>query len=66
MPRDPFIREKFTREQTAARKRAKEYFERYPKDRDLAQFAIGQYWGHDQAATRTDRAGLKGEEMRND
>ena len=33
MPRDPFIREKFTREQTAARKRAKEYFERYPKDR---------------------------------
>jgi hypothetical protein len=31
--RDPFIREKFTREQTAARKLAKEYFERYPKDR---------------------------------
>ena len=33
MPRDPFIREKFTKEQTAARKFAKEYFERYPKDR---------------------------------
>jgi hypothetical protein len=31
MPRDPFIREKFTREQTAARKLAEEYFERYPK-----------------------------------
>jgi hypothetical protein len=33
MPRDPFIREKFTPEHTAARKLAKEYFERYPKDR---------------------------------
>jgi hypothetical protein len=33
MPRDPFIREKFTREHDAARKLAKEYFERYPKDR---------------------------------
>ena len=33
MPRDPFIREKFIREHTAARKLAKEYFERYPKDR---------------------------------
>ena len=32
MPRDPFIREKFTRVHTAARKLAKEYFERYPKD----------------------------------
>ena len=28
MPRDPFIREKFTKERTAA-----EYFERFPKDR---------------------------------
>jgi hypothetical protein len=33
MPRDPFIREKFTRERTAARKLAAEYFERFPKDR---------------------------------
>ena len=33
MPRDPFIREKFTRERSAARKLAKEYFERYPKNR---------------------------------
>jgi hypothetical protein len=32
MPQDPFIREKFTREQSHARKLAKEYFERYPKD----------------------------------
>ncbi len=32
-PKDPFIREKFAREQTAARKLAKEYFRRFPKDR---------------------------------
>jgi hypothetical protein len=33
MPKDPFIREKFTKVHVAARKLAKEYFERYPKDR---------------------------------
>jgi hypothetical protein len=33
MTKDPFIREKFTRERSAARKVAQEYFERYPKDR---------------------------------
>jgi hypothetical protein len=33
MPRDPFVREKFTRERTAAKKLAAEYFERFPKDR---------------------------------
>jgi hypothetical protein len=33
MPRDPFIREKFTKECSAARKLAQEYFDRYPKDR---------------------------------
>jgi hypothetical protein len=33
MPGDPFVREKFTKERTAARKHAKEYFERFPKDR---------------------------------
>ena len=32
-PRDLFIREKFTKERSAARKLAQEYFERYPKDR---------------------------------
>ena len=32
-PKDPFIREKFTKERSAARKLAKDYFERYPKDR---------------------------------
>jgi hypothetical protein len=30
VPKDPFIREKFTREHTAA---SEEYFARYPKDR---------------------------------
>jgi hypothetical protein len=33
VPRDPFVREKFTKEHTAARKLAKEYFARFPKDR---------------------------------
>jgi hypothetical protein len=31
--KDPFIREKFTKEQSFARQLAKEYFEKYPKDR---------------------------------
>ena len=30
---DPFIREKFTKERSAARKLAAEYFQRFPKDR---------------------------------
>lgn len=33
MPTDPFVREKFTRERTAARKLAAEYLQRFPKDR---------------------------------
>ena len=33
MPRDPFVREKFTRERTAAKKLAAEYFDRFPKNR---------------------------------
>jgi hypothetical protein len=32
MPRDPVIREKFTRERSAARKLVAEYFERFPKE----------------------------------
>jgi hypothetical protein len=31
--RDPYIREKFTRNLVFARELAREYFERYPKDR---------------------------------
>jgi hypothetical protein len=33
MSEDPFIREKFTRAGSFARKTAREYFEKYPKDR---------------------------------
>jgi len=33
MPQDPYVREKFTREHSAARKLARDYFEKYPKDR---------------------------------
>src|SRR6266436_2653316 len=33
MPRDSFIREKFTRERTAAKKLVAEYFQRFPKER---------------------------------
>jgi hypothetical protein len=33
MPRDPFVREKFTRERNAAKKLAAEYFQRFPKNR---------------------------------
>jgi hypothetical protein len=33
MPRDPCIREKYTRERTAARRLVAEYFRRFPKDR---------------------------------
>ena len=38
MPRDPFIREKFTREHSGARKLATEYFRRFPKDRYQTEF----------------------------
>ena len=37
MPRDPFIREKFTRLRISARKLAAEYFERFPKGRYLTE-----------------------------
>jgi hypothetical protein len=33
--KDPFIRVKFTKEQSFARQLAKEYFEKYPKDREV-------------------------------
>jgi hypothetical protein len=33
MPRDPYIRDKFTREIQTARQVAREYLKRYPKDR---------------------------------
>jgi len=37
MPSDPFIREKFTRESSTARRAVREYFKRYPKE----QFQTG-------------------------
>jgi hypothetical protein len=43
MPRDPFIREKFTRLCITARKLAAEYFERFPKDRYLTEI---ESWRH--------------------
>jgi hypothetical protein len=46
MPKDPFIREKFTKLRTAARKLAVEYFERYPKVRYLTEV---EGWRHLQA-----------------
>ena len=33
MPKEPYIREKYTKERTAARRLAAEYFHRFPKDR---------------------------------
>jgi len=33
MPRDPYVRDKFTREIRTARQVAREYLKRYPKDR---------------------------------
>jgi hypothetical protein len=32
VPRDPFVREKFTRERTSAKKLAAGYFQRFPKE----------------------------------
>jgi hypothetical protein len=53
MPKDPYIREKFTRNNIAAREQAREYFARYPKD---------QYGGRDPARnpTRADWIGRGG------
>ncbi len=53
--RDPFVREKFTRAHSFARKLAREYLEKYPKDRyqteiELAQASIRQYRIYDEAA----------------
>jgi hypothetical protein len=31
MPRDPYVREKFTKERTAARKLAQEYYRKFPR-----------------------------------
>jgi hypothetical protein len=33
VPKDPFIRDNFTKQRSAARKFTQEYFQRFPKDR---------------------------------
>ena len=43
MPKEPFVREKFTKEHSAARKLAREYFERFPKDIYLTEV---ESWRH--------------------
>jgi hypothetical protein len=43
MPNDAFIREKFTRERTSARRLAAEYFEQFPKDRYQTEI---ESWRH--------------------
>jgi hypothetical protein len=43
MPKDAFIRVRFTRPRTAARQLAAEYFERFPKDRYLTE---AESWRH--------------------
>jgi len=48
MPRDPFVREKFARERTAAKKLAAEYFERFPKGRHQTDV---ESWRHLQSQT---------------
>ena len=45
--KDPFIRVKFTKEQSFARQLAKEYFEKYPKDRYQTEV---ESWRHLQSA----------------
>jgi len=43
MPKDPFIREKFTRERVIALKLAAQHFERFPKERYQTQV---ESWRH--------------------
>jgi hypothetical protein len=47
MPKDPFVREKFTRLRQAAKKLAAEYFERYPEryPKDRYQTEV-ESWRH--------------------
>jgi DNA-directed RNA polymerase alpha subunit len=67
MPRDPFLREKFSRVHTAARTLAIEYFERYPKERYQTEVESWRRQKYDKRkslsnqATRRDRA--EGEQM---
>ena len=43
MPKDPYIREKFTRESSTARRAVREYFKRYPKEQFQTELEIWRY-----------------------
>jgi hypothetical protein len=43
MPRDPFIREKFTRESSTARPAVREYFKRNPKEQFQTELETWRY-----------------------
>jgi hypothetical protein len=43
MPIDPFIREKFTRESSIARRAVREYFKRYPKEQFQTELESWRY-----------------------
>jgi hypothetical protein len=43
MTKDPYIREKFTRERTAARKLAERYFRNFPKERYQTEIETWRY-----------------------
>ena len=43
MPNDPYIREKFTRESSTARRAVLEYFKRYPKERFQTELETWRY-----------------------
>jgi hypothetical protein len=43
MPRDPYIREKFTRKSSTARRAVREYFKRYPKEQFLTELETWRY-----------------------
>ncbi len=43
MPKDPYIREKFTRESSIARRAVREYFKRYPKEQFQTELESWRY-----------------------
>jgi hypothetical protein len=53
MPKDPFIREKFTKVRPTARKLAAAYFERYPKDRYLTEVEGWRHLQSDKSSSRS-------------
>jgi hypothetical protein len=43
MTKDPFIRKKFTKESSTARRAEREYFKRYPKEQFLTEIETWRY-----------------------